>query len=399
MKDNRIALLTISFTVFIDILGFAIIVPLVALYGKHFHASNTELAILGSIFSLMQFLFSPFWGTLSDHFGRRPIILASLLGSVFSYVLFALAGSFSLLLFSRALAGIFAANISTAHACAADLSEPTTRLKTMGMLGAAIGLGFTIGPMVGGLSAAHIGLAWPGWIAAILCFFNFLAALEYLPETHPEEKRTPNLSFSFARIPLSQKTPLRLQQTVALYFLCITSFSLIEQVFSLFLQSKLALDTARASATVGYIMLIMGVANFLVQGFFVRRYAKQDKEKFIFVLGISIVVVGLLFFAQATGFLGFALASTAIATGTALINPVITTLISEVDPDSQGKNFGLAQSFGSLGRIVGPFFGISFYGISISLPFLISGILYIIAVVWALTTVFNLSADCSPIDD
>ena len=162
---KRSPLIVIFTTVFFDLIGFGIIIPLVGIYGRNFGASTVELAILGSIYSIMQFFFSPIWGRLSDRHGRRPILLMSLAGSVIAYYLFAFSNSLYLLIFSRALAGIFAANISTAQAYIADVTKPEDRAKGMGLIGAAFGIGFTLGPPIGGISVSKLGLAAPGIIA------------------------------------------------------------------------------------------------------------------------------------------------------------------------------------------------------------------------------------------
>jgi MFS family permease len=152
-------------TVFLDLVGFGIIIPLVGIYGRHYGATPLELAVLGSIYSVMQFFFSPVWGRLSDRMGRRPILLLSLLGSTLSYFLFAFSNTLGLIILSRALAGIFAANISTAQAYIADVTPHKDRAKGMGLIGAAFGIGFTLGPPLGGISTAKLGMSAPGLIA------------------------------------------------------------------------------------------------------------------------------------------------------------------------------------------------------------------------------------------
>lgn len=146
-------------TVFLDLVGFGMIIPLVGIYGREYGASGFELAVLGSIYSVMQFFFSPVWGRLSDRVGRRPILLLSLLGSTLSYFLFAAANTLPLIILSRALAGIFAANISTAQAYIADVTSREDRAKGMGLIGAAFGIGFTLGPPIGGISTRELGMA------------------------------------------------------------------------------------------------------------------------------------------------------------------------------------------------------------------------------------------------
>ena len=181
-------LLIIFITVFIDLLGFGIIIPLLPFYAEHFGASALIVGLLSSSFSLAQFLFAPFWGRLSDRIGRRPVILIGLLGSALSYAFFALATSLPMLFVARSLAGIAGANIPTAQAFIADTTTAETRARGMGLIGAAFGLGFIFGPAIGGF-LSHWGYAAPAWFAAALSLANFVAAVFLLPESRPPHAR------------------------------------------------------------------------------------------------------------------------------------------------------------------------------------------------------------------
>ena len=175
-------LVIIFVTVFIDLLGFGIIIPLLPFYAESFGASAFTIGLLGTSFSLMQFLFSPIWGRWSDKIGRRPIILLGLMGSCLSYLGLALATSLPLIFFARIIGGIAGANIATAQAYIADVTTPENRAKGMGMVGAAFGLGFIFGPAIGGL-LSRLGPEAPMWFASALCFANFTAAWFLLPES------------------------------------------------------------------------------------------------------------------------------------------------------------------------------------------------------------------------
>ncbi len=181
-------LVIIFVTVFIDLLGFGIIIPLLPFYAETFGASAVVVGLLATSFSLMQFLFAPVWGRLSDIFGRRPIILVGLMGSALSYLAFGLAASLPMLFGARILAGIAGANIPTAQAFIADSTTPENRAKGMGLVGAAFGLGFIFGPAIGGF-LSHWGYSAPAFFAATLSLANFSAALFFLPESLPPEKR------------------------------------------------------------------------------------------------------------------------------------------------------------------------------------------------------------------
>ena len=229
------------FTVFLDLVGFGIILPLIPYLAREFKATPLEIGFLMAVFSFMQFLFSPFWGRLSDRFGRRPVILISLLGSTFSYILFAYSQTLILLFVARSLAGFFASNISTVQACVADITPKEKRSVSMGLIGAAFGLGFIMGPVIAGLSgsigealgdAPPFGIQFSAIVAGGLNGFNFLLALFILPETYnlkPKEKKPGRWeSFSFI---LKQPS---LGALFGIFFLISLAMALMEvMIFSL----------------------------------------------------------------------------------------------------------------------------------------------------------------------
>ncbi|HEY9509065.1 MAG TPA: MFS transporter, partial [Verrucomicrobiae bacterium] len=187
---RRPSVLIIFLTVFIDLIGFGMVVPLLPIYSKHYGASGLMIGVIGASFSAMQFIFSPIWGRLSDRYGRRPILLISSAGAAISYVLFALASGMEnyataiwMLLFSRSFAGICGGNITVAQAYIADITPPQDRSKRMGLIGMAFGLGFIFGPVISGIGLKHLGNTGPGWLAAGLCAANFLLALFILAES------------------------------------------------------------------------------------------------------------------------------------------------------------------------------------------------------------------------
>src|SRR6185436_5934372 len=194
------SLLIIFFTVFIDLIGFGIVMPLLPLYSDKFGAPGWMNGAIVASFSLMQFLFAPAWGKLSDRIGRRPVLLVSNAGSAVAYGMFGFASGFEgstalfLLLVSRVFAGICGANLSVASAYIADVSPPEKRSRSMGLIGMAFGLGFILGPALGSFSADKFGLAGPGWVAAVICTVNFLFTITFLaeslkPSTQPQIRR------------------------------------------------------------------------------------------------------------------------------------------------------------------------------------------------------------------
>ena len=238
------SLLVIFLTVFIDLIGFGIVLPLLPKYSEKFGAEGFMIGLIIASFSIMQFFFAPAWGRLSDRIGRRPVLLISTAGAAVSYAMFAFSAAPSLspgtalaiLLASRAFAGICGANISVASAYIADVTPPEKRSRGMGLIGVAFGLGFILGPVIGALSASHLGLAGPGWVAAGICTANFLLAAAILVES-----RKPGAAPAPARPTLEQwrhalKMP-RVGFLIGLYFLGTFCFSCFESTLPLLLGS------------------------------------------------------------------------------------------------------------------------------------------------------------------
>jgi len=223
-------LVIIFVTVFIDLLGFGIIIPLLPFYAESFGATALAIGLLGTSFSLMQFLFSPIWGRWSDRIGRKPIILIGLLGSCLSYVTMALATSLTLLFIARIVGGIAGANIPTAQAYIADITTQEDRARGMGLVGAAFGLGFIFGPAIGGL-LSRVSPETPMWFAAALCFANFVAAWFLLPESRVVNATTKTMGRMEAfRHAMGNPTLLLI---LALYFIVTMAFSAFEATFAL----------------------------------------------------------------------------------------------------------------------------------------------------------------------
>lgn len=340
-----------------------------------------ELAVLGSIYSLMQFFFSPIWGRLSDRVGRRPVLLMSLLGSTLSYFLFAMASNLYLIIFSRALAGIFAANISTAQAYIADVTEPKDRAKGMGLIGAAFGIGFTLGPPLGGISAAKIGLWAPGVIAGTFCGLNLILALFRLKESLPESIRKQNSLKvqtegvrhaqwnTFKRVINDQRLFLPIVST----FIATFAFSNLEQVFSLFIQTKFTLDVSEAGYKTGIVLMWSGILGAIVQGGLIRRWVPKYGEVKLAILGFFIQGIAMTLFAHSPTYASFFYTAVPLALGSGLINPTLASLVSKrANADEQGAVIGLKEGMSSLARIFGPFCGLLAFGIKAELPFYIA---------------------------
>jgi DHA1 family tetracycline resistance protein-like MFS transporter len=376
---SKSPLIVIFSTVFLDLIGFGIIIPLVGIYGREFGANTIELAILGSIYSFMQFFFSPFWGRLSDRHGRRPILLMSLAGSVISYFFFAFAHSIPLLILSRAMAGIFAANISTAQAYIADITKPEDRAKGMGLIGAAFGIGFTLGPPVGGISVAKLGMSAPGIIAGTLCLLNLVLAYFRLNESLSPELRAKALSTTVKRGRLAQyETFLAIQNKPALLlaivstFLATFAFSNLEQVFSLFIQTKFELKTEEAALKTGLILMWSGILGALIQGGLIRKLVPKHGEQKLLIFGLFTQALAMVLFSQSPTYASFFVTAVPLALGSGLINPTLASLVSKGAADhEQGAVIGLKEGMSSLARILGPLSGLLAFGVQAKLPFLI----------------------------
>lgn len=344
-------LVIIFLTVFIDLLGFGIIIPLLPFYAEHFGATAFMVGLLATSFSLMQFLFAPFWGRLSDRIGRRPVILIGLLGSAFSYALFALATSLPLLFVARSLAGIAGANIATAQAFIADTTTPENRARGMGLIGAAFGLGFVFGPAIGGF-LSHWGYAMPAWFAAGLSLVNFCAALVLLPESRrPGDRDTRPGRLEVFRRALTRP---HLPMVLIVYFLVLVAFSAFEATFALYAERRFGFT----SVTIGYMFAWIGIVLAVVQGLLVGKVVGRVGERRLVPAAILLIGISLGLIAVAGNVPLLALFVGTLAMGMGFNGPSMLSAISQLaDPRDHGSTLGLSQSLGSLARIVGPMWG------------------------------------------
>ena len=309
-------LIIIFVTVFIDLLGFGIIIPLMPFYATHFGASAFEVGMLATSFSLMQFLFAPLWGRWSDVIGRRPVILIGLLGSAVSYLTFGLAESLSLLFVSRCLAGLAGANIPTAQAFIADSTTPENRAKGMGMVGAAFGLGFIFGPALGGF-LSQWGYQTPALFAAALSFVNFIAALALLPESLPPDRRTTARRRTRLQAFEHALNRPRLPTVLVVYFLIVSAFASFESMFALYSQARFGFT----SVTIGYLFAGVGVVLAVVQGLLVGRVVTRVGEHRLAPAAIALLSVGLGFVALAPSIPALAAACGIVAIGMGFQSP------------------------------------------------------------------------------
>lgn len=367
----------IFLTVFIYLVGFGMIIPIIPLLGRDFGASSLQVGLLMSVYSLMQFVFAPFWGHISDRYGRRPVILFCLFGEGLSYIYFTQAGNLEHLFIARILSGVFSGSISTASAYISDITPPEERSKGMALIGVAFGLGFIFGPAIGGLltlwaktisQAPHFESSFAAWWVAGLCFLNFIFALKFLKESlHPDQLSTEK-STRWQRIIKYFKVE-TLNSMLLVFFIGSLSMSIMEATLILYMGEKFQWTIKEVSFGFAYV----GVIAILTQGFFVRKYIPKFGEKRVLAFGLTFMTIGYLGISFAPNLAIMGIVMTFLAVGNGFTNPSTLGSISLlVGPKEQGAALGVAQSMASLGRIIGPALGGWIYGSHIRLPFIIS---------------------------
>jgi MFS family permease len=372
----------IFLTVVIDLLGFGLVMPFLTLQARDaFGVDAGTAAVLGACYSGMQFIFMPVWGRLSDRIGRRPVMIASIFFSALTMAAlgFALAWSDTIiwLFVARALSGSATANIGTASAYIADITPPEERVKGMGLIGMAFGIGFLIGPGVGGLLAAYEINGrqgpWACFAAAALSAINLVWALWALPESLPKERRAgrdEGRSLSPLRIDALRRllATRGIRNASVTNFLIILAFSGLEITYAMYAVDVFTLD----HDDVGLLFVYMGLLGALVQGAFVRRVSGKVRETSLAGAGLLFMFLGFVGFVLAPrfGLAALFLVSGLIAIGNGLTQPSISAYISRLaDPTHQGETLSANHSMSSLARMFGPLLGGYFYGVSPRLAF------------------------------
>ena len=382
--DRRIWI--IFLTVFIDLLGFGILIPILPTFAQNELMMNeTLIGLTVGIFSLMQFIFNPLWGRLSDIYGRKPILIFGLSGNVFSYIITGLVlggvlKSIPLLLISRALAGFFSANIGAAMAYISDVTPPKDRSKGMGLIGAAFGLGFVFGPFIGGIMAKRFGYDFPTYFSAGLSFLALVLTFFFVTESLPKELRGNksmggfNLSNGWRKLVSALKHP-HVGFLIMLYFIIVFSISNIFSTFQLYAESKdgFSFDIEQVS----YLFAFSGLVGAITQGVLIRPILKIFDERKVFIAGCIIMGVGLGTIPFSNHILGLLLISIFFMSfGNGLLLSIGLGLISKFsERDEQGGILGLTQSLASFARFIGPSWGgLVYHYISFAAPFLTGGI-------------------------
>lgn len=356
-RDPKIAgsRLIIFLAVFIHLLGFGILIPLLPYYAETYGATGLMVGLLNTSFSFMQFLFAPIWGRLSDRVGRRPVLLGSLLLTSVSYVVFGLAGSLTVLFLSRMVAGIAGATISTAQAYMADTTTPEERTKGMGLIGAAFGMGFIFGPAIGGI-LSRWGYSVPAFAAAALALAAAIFAYFRLPESLPAEARVQTareLKHPASSLAEAVRRP-RVGPVLLLFFVGTLCFSAMESTFALFGEHGYGLGPQG----VGYILAFVGSLSAVLQAGLVGALARRFGERALVRAGFLLMGLGFIAAGLTPPFAAFLAVMGMAAIGNGVTTPSLSGLVSIFShADEQGGILGIYQSLGSLARSVGPFLG------------------------------------------
>ena len=355
---NRSPLIVIFTTVFIDLVGFGIVIPVLPFYaeGTIFNATPRTVGLLFASYSVMQLVFSPILGGLSDKHGRRPVLFLSIIGTGIGFLILGLADSLWMLFVGRILDGITGGNISTAQAYIADITTSENRAKGMGLIGAAFGLGFIFGPAIGGI-LSRWGIHVPFFFAAGLCFANAVLLYFTLPETitrdHPA-RHSAARGRGLQQLISSLKQP-QLAFVMTIYFLFIVAFSIMTSTFAFYTMFRFGYDAQHT----GYLFAYVGIIAVIIQGGFIGRLVKRFGE-------MPLVIVGALCFAislfavpfvgpAAGGLAGLLVGGGVFSMGNSLATPALNSLASKsVGPSEQGIVLGVMQSVASLARAVGP---------------------------------------------
>lgn len=363
---NRSALAILIVIVFVDLLGFGMVIPVMPLYAERLGASEAWVGVLSAVYALMQFVFSPIWGRFSDRIGRRPVLLVSIAMTAVAFTMYGAATSFAVLVASRAFAGLATANISIARAFVADVTTPEARARGMGLIGAAFGLGFVLGPALGGFLSGY-SLSLPPYIAAALAAVNGVAAYFVLPEPEERAVRERARRGRFAEFLKEMRVP-GIRRLVVVYGVSVLAFSAMEATYALLVTKRYGLELADAN----YLFAYIGVILVVVQGGLIGRLTRAVGEKALLVAGLALQAAALAALPFAGGTVGLIVVTAPLAIGSGLSQPALSSLMSRfARSDEQGGTLGIGESAAAIGRVIGPVSGTwTFTNVSIAFPYL-----------------------------
>jgi len=382
MPSSRARLGVIFFTVLIDLIGFGIILPILPVYAQRFGAHGIGYGALIFVFSAMQFLATALLGRVSDRIGRRPILLTTMLINAAGYVLFAFAPSYWWLFAARVISGCASGNISAAQAYVADITTPAERSRGMGLIGAAFGIGFVLGPLIGGLADHYAGHLAPGLIAAGLSIINFFSASAILQESLATEHRTTRPLFDFGHMveALARK---QLRPLMLVWLLAPFAFS----GYTVVLPLHAAKVFSWGAKDLGWLFVVIGVIAALVQGFLFGRIEKRTGARALLILGLfgmAISIAALPYLGSGTLIYAW---TVPLAFANSIFSPAASGLVSiYADPTEQGTILGAAQAFAALGRSAGPLaMGWAYDGLGSQSSFLLAGGVMVLGALISLT--------------
>jgi MFS family permease len=376
VKSRKMApLLLVFFTVFIDLVGFGLVIPVLPTYARELHADDFLIGLLLASYSFMQFLCMPFWGRLSDHVGRRPIMLLSLFASAVGYLIWGFSHSLPMLFLSRLIQGAGNANIGVAQAYVADVTTAENRAKGMGAIGAAFGLGFVLGPAIGGLflgpgwqtvvahlipvGSEHMGaLQVIGFLAAFMSLLDLVLTFFLLPEPDRRSKAgSERFSLGPSFIFKTLATP-QLTVSLAIFFISTFAFANMESTLVLLTNDHYGLSPVQNSMMFAYIGLLI----VFIQGGLIHRLSKKYGERKLIAVGTTLIAVGLILTPLTNDTRVLYLALAFLAFGSGINTPSNQSMLSKLAPGEQvGGVLGVGQSLSTLGRIVGPAVGCAAY--------------------------------------
>ena len=346
----------IFLTLFIDMVGFGIVIPVLPLYaeGSRIGATPTQLSWIVGIYSLLQLICAPLFGKWSDRIGRKPVLVVSIIGTAIGFIVLGAANTVWMLILGRIIDGASGGNIATAMACIADVTTKENRSRNMGLVGAAFGLGFMIGPAIGGILSHHISLAAPFYFAAGLALMNAALVAFRLPETLTAESRARAKERATIGEVFHGGRAAMIVAILASQLASVTGFSIMTALFALYCEKRFGYDTAK----VGYILAYVGLLGVIFQGGLLRRLLLKPIEKPLAVIGAAILAASMAALPFTHTLAMLLVVCFGISLGNSFVTPTLNGLASRTtDAHCQGRLLGLMQSAGSLGRFLGPMIG------------------------------------------